>query len=291
MRLWTITILISITGLFHGVLPLTAYGEINRAVIFTYLISNPTNRPVRNAHFYAYIPVKETSWQEVVKVEHTCSNGTLLRDELGNTALRCALPLVAPYSKVQVEVRAWLALKEKPEGKVPLRHKGRFLVPQEYIESEAAEIKGLASRLKSSSAYLTSRRVFNWVKNNIHFKDFISRPMGALKALRLRTGDCTEGMALFVAMERARGIPSAGVAGYLMTRNGRVTPLSYHNWALFYANSNFRIADPKMATFDARYGRYLATTIIGKRKKGSRFPLGLYERFKVSTRALKVKQL
>ena len=291
MRLWAITLIFFSFSLFYSSCHHTAWGAVNRAIIFSYLITNPTNQPVKNAYLYTYLPLKRTSWQEVVKVEHTCSNGTILKDGLGNAVLKCALPLVAPYSNIQVDVRAWVVLKERPEKMEKLRHRERFLGPQKYIESESPEIKGLASRLKSRSDYLTSRRVFNWVKNNIHFKAFISRPMGALKALRKRTGDCTEGMALFVALERALGIPSVGVAGYLVTKNGRIDPLSYHNWALFFADGAFRIADPKEATFDSKYNQYIATTILGKRKEGARFPLGLYERFKVSSKALRVKQL
>ena len=291
MRLRAVTLIIFSFILVHSSCHHTAWGAINRAIIFSYLITNPTNKPVKCTYFYTYLPVKQTSWQEVVKVEHTCSNGTVLEDGLGNAVLKCAIPLVAPYSNIQVDVRAWVLLKERPEKMGKLRHRERFLSPQKYIESESPEIRGLASRLKSRSDYITSRRVFNWVKNNIHFKAFISRPMGALKALRERTGDCTEGMALFVALERALGISSVGLAGYLVTKNGRINPLSYHNWALFFADGAFRIADPKEATFDSKYNQYIATTFLGKRKEGARFPLGLYERFKVSSKALRVKQL
>ncbi len=276
--------------LYPNFLP-AASSKINRAVIFSYLISNPSPNSVKHAYFYTYVPFKETSWQKVVRLEHTCKNGTFLRDVLGNRVLKCPLPILPPYSNVQVDVRVWLELRDKPKEKAHLKNKERFLGPQKFIESNAQKIKELASRLKFSSPYLTSRRIFNWVKNNIHFKDYIARPLGALNALEKRIGDCTEGMTIFVALERANNIPAAGVSGYLVARNGRVTPSSYHNWALFYANSNFRIADPKEATFDKKYKRYVALTIIGKRKKGSHFPLGLFERFKVSAKALRVKQI
>ncbi len=293
MRMWILALFVSvsISFLLSLTFPFQASARINRAVIFSYLISNPSPKPIKNAYFYTYVPVEETSWQKVVQLEHTCENGTFLRDVLGNTVLECPLPTMAPFSNVQVDVRAWLVLKDKPEGKVRLKNKERFLGPQKYIESNDHEIKMLASRLSAVSTYSTSRRIFNWVKNNIHYKDYISRPLGALNALGKKTGDCTEGMTVFVALERANNIPSAGVSGYLMDRNGKVVPSSYHNWALFYANSNFRIADPKEATFDEKYGRYVAMTIIGKRKKGSHFPLGLFERFKVSAGVLRVRQL
>ena len=264
--------------------------KINRALIFSYLVSNPSQKVVKNAYFYTYVPI-DTPWQKVIRLEHTCPQGTFLKDILGNTILKCLLPLMPPYSKIQIDVRAWLILKDRPEGKILLKNKERFLGPQKYIECNVPKIKTLALRLRSNSPYLTSRRIFNWVKNNLRFKNYIARPLGALNALEKKIGDCTEGMSLFVALERANGIPSAGVSGYLVNNNGKVAPSSYHNWALFYTNAVFKIADPKEGNFDTKYERYVATTIIGKRSESEHIPLGLFDRFKVSTKILKVKQI
>jgi len=296
MRLRSLILAAIFTIVFLLICPFLLYKyayslEQNRAIILSYLVTNPTNEPIKNAHFYTYLPVKECGWQKVTRWEYPCRDAALIDDDLGNTILDCRLPLIPPYSTLPIDIRAWITLQEGPGKKNWLDPKDtRFIQPSHYVESNATEIKALAQRLKTQSAYRTSKRIYNWVKNNIHFKDYISKPLGALNALKLKTGDCTEGMALFVALARADGISSVGMAGYKITRNGKVAPLAYHNWAMFYAKERWRIADPKGATFDSQYNQYVATIIIGKRSAG-RFPLGLYERFKVSNKALRVIQL
>ena len=292
MRLWRQLSFLFLISAIHG-LTLSGTGncDTKRALILSYLITNPTNMPVSGAKFYTYLPLDKTSWQKLIRVEHSCSNATLIHDSLGNTILGCNLPLMPPYSNLPVDVRAWLQLKGRPEAStLPPKDRARALGDEPYITPSDKGISSLARRFKAGSKYLRARRIYNWIKNNIKFKDFISRPMGATWALRHKSGDCTEGMAIFVALARANKIPAKGVAGYLTNRNGRASPLSYHNWALFYGKSAWRIADPKAKIFDTDYGSYVATTMLGTRKKRD-IPLGPYERFKVTSKLLRVRQL
>jgi len=86
---------------------------------------------------------------------------------------------------------------------------------------------------------------------------------GDVYGLEQRRGDCTEYMQLFVALARANGIPSRGMAGYLVERDAVIRAEAFHNWAEFYADGGWRIADPQRGRFDTGYGAYIATRILG----------------------------
>jgi transglutaminase-like putative cysteine protease len=68
-------------------------------------------------------------------------------------------------------------------------------------------------------------------------------------------------MCLFVALCRAAGIPARGVGGYVCATDCLLSPAAYHNWAQFYANGAWNMADPQAKRF-LKHPDYIAMRII-----------------------------
>ena len=114
---------------------------------------------------------------------------------------------------------------------------------------------------------------------------YSARDRGALYALREKKGDCTEFMYLFVALCRRAQIPARGLGGYVCPKNMILRPTDYHNWAEFYADGRWYIADPYRKVFMPQTLEYVATRIIGVTDS----PLGDFARFRFKGEGLKVE--
>jgi transglutaminase-like putative cysteine protease len=93
-------------------------------------------------------------------------------------------------------------------------------------------------------------------------------------------------MALFVALCRAAGIPARGIGGYVVKQDKIVKPEDYHNWAEFYHDGTWQLADPQEKKFMEDEQNYIAMRVIGK--SSGNF-LTDNSRFMVSGNNIKVK--
>jgi hypothetical protein len=69
-------------------------------------------------------------------------------------------------------------------------------------------------------------------------------------------------MHLFVALCRAANIPARCIGGYICKGNRQVHPSNYHNWAEFYADGLWHIADPQKNVFCKHIEQYVAMKIL-----------------------------
>ncbi|MBA2565564.1 MAG: transglutaminase domain-containing protein, partial [Gemmatimonadetes bacterium] len=133
-----------------------------------------------------------------------------------------------------------------------------YLQGTRYIESDAPEIRSLAATLAPAGApaRVTARRFYDFVLERL---SYAVQPAthGALGALaRPGQADCTEFAALFIALNRAAGIPSRPVFGYLAEPNRETYEIS-HLWAEFWEDgTGWLSADPTNGTLEP--DRYFA---------------------------------
>ncbi|MBI2621653.1 MAG: transglutaminase domain-containing protein [Candidatus Levybacteria bacterium] len=144
-----------------------------------------------------------------------------------------------PSKDLDVLVKGVARVSYKPR-KEPLTQvqKQTFLKSQEYWNTNDAEIKKLASELK------TPEKIYNWVVENLKYDE------GRVKDVQVRAGAagvlknknsavCLEFTDLFIALVRAAGIPARSVEGYANTTNSAKRPLSLykdvlHSWPQYY---------------------------------------------------------
>jgi len=149
-----------------------------------------------------------------------------------------------------------------------------------------AEIRNTAAKLKGTGPVDTARRIYDWIGSNVEYVGYTSDDRGALYAVKNRRGDCTEFMYLFVALARANGIPARGVGGYVVDRDTVLEPHEYHNWAEFYLDGVWHVADPQRSKFMDDETNYIAMRIIGG--DSDRTP-GKFHRFWCSSDSVTVR--
>jgi len=101
-----------------------------------------------------------------------------------------------------------------PKVKPADRRLGAFLGPSPLIESDDAQIAGIAKKLVAGqdNAWRQVEALYDWVREKIEFHDNRGGTVkSALQALRDGTGDCDEMTSLFVALCRASDVPARTV--------------------------------------------------------------------------------
>ncbi len=96
----------------------------------------------------------------------------------------------------------------------------------------------------------------------------------------------TEMAYLFAALCRANRIPARTVGGYVCSKNCILKPERYHNWAEFYDNGVWKIADPKNKMFTTGAAQYITMNIIGEMLESD---IQGFHRFWVDEKGVEVK--
>ncbi|MFC1609585.1 transglutaminase family protein [Myxococcota bacterium] len=99
-----------------------------------------------------------------------------------------------------------------------------YLAPTEFIESEAPQVKALATSLKKSTTQETAIALFYWVRDQIRYDVRTSadgREMYRATAIIERgSGYCVQKAVLLAALGRAAGIPTR--LGFADVRNHKI---------------------------------------------------------------------
>jgi len=254
--------------------------SIHRQIQYSFTLQNKTNRLLNKAEFWTYAPVKLTSTQRCIKLEASYPY-ELIEDDLGNQILYFRFGNISPYDTKFITIKASLLLFDKPSS-ISVQDINPFIQPEKYIESDHPELLKFAGKFKDQKQIKTAENIFRWVANNVHYAGYLRDGRGALYTLR----DCTEYMYLFVALCRASDIPARGIGGYVYSGVPILNPSSYHNWAEFYDDSAWRIADPQKKVFMHDSSHYIAMNIISDSPKN---PMGEFYRFRFAGDGLEVK--
>ena len=246
--------------------------ETERYIRYGFTVQNETDQMVPEAELWVTAPLPATSFQRVLdlKASQPYEQRT---DGLGNHMLRFVFSNVPPYAVKVVAVEATLAMNAAPgpmaaETNAYLSSGPLFEYADEAFSRMAPEFPGAPAQ--------AARSIFDWVRGYVQDIGYDGTDRGALYALTERKGDCTEYAALFVALCRRSGIPARALGGYVVNRNLLLDPAAYHNWAEFYLDGRWHVADPQAGTFDEKADLYVSMRILGE----SDSPLGGFARFR-----------
>ena len=136
------------------------------------------------------------------------------------------------------------ATKTVSSSKTPLSEALRkYLTSTKNCQVKNKDIQDLAKSLTSKlkSDYEKGKKLFNWVRDNIHYKKYRNTLRGAVKTLKAKKGNCVDQSHLLVALSRASGIPARYVkGGSCKFTSGYV---SGHIWTQLYINKKWVVAD------------------------------------------------
>jgi hypothetical protein len=257
---------------------------ITKTIRYSFFLQNTTPRLIKNAQFWTYAPVKQTSTQlcSKIKASHPYD---LITDAFGNQVLHFTFDDLAPYASKIITIKATLLLSDQA-NRLPEEDMKIYLGAEKYIETRDSHIRHLSKQLRSETAAATAKNIFNWVSANLAYAGYIKQAYGARYALLNKKGDCTEFMYLFAALSRAGNLPARSIGGYICRESTILKPAGYHNWAEFYEKGVWRLADPQKRVFDTDYASYIAMRIIHGPSDG---PMHGFDRFRVAGDGLRVR--
>ena len=108
---------------------------------------------------------------------------------------------------------------------------GDYLAHEKYIEKDHQQVRQIADGINGETDINLVKGIYDYVLDNMEYSVLGRKDWGAVKALELGKGDCTEYSDLFVALCRAKGIPARVASGYAV---GFSPNSSRHNWAEVY---------------------------------------------------------
>lgn len=260
--------------------------DIPRQIRFNYAIRNTGNRVVRNAKFYVYAPVCQNGTQLVTKIESVIPH-RVERDVYGQQLLVFDLPDLPPYGRLELAYASRLKLSAAPiSGQAqPSR---ACLEAQPLIESNHPAIQRQAQALKGQNPFVVARDIYQWVANNLAYTGPHGKDHGAFQAFETRRGDCTDAAFLAVALCRAAGIPARCVGGYVCARDKNVTAREFHNWAEFWIDGRWYVADPVNRFFAEKAETYIATRIWTAKEGGGS---AVFWRYRIEGDNLRVRMV
>lgn len=238
---------------------------------------NPHPRVVSGPVIRFFSPIASAAEHELIRVAVNQPYQTEV-DAYGNRAIVMQLPDFAPYSTHPLSLS--FTVRHKPQNSAPMPSPG-YRSAEPLIESTHPEIVAASQLLAGSTPLEIARNAQQWIVGTLSYAGYQLSEAGALAALRTKRGDCTEYAYLFAALMRARGIPARVLGGYVMPSSRIVKPFEYHNWAEFYADGKWNLADPQRNVFMKEAGDYIATRIVVREQ--SAYELSYPHRFLVDS--------
>ena len=260
--------------------------SLAKSIQYQYALQNSSGHALKAVRFYAFVPIKQTSfqWCQNIQASHPYEIQT---DDCGHQYLCFTFDTLPPYATKIVTLQTKLMLSSyKPKNKK--QNLQSYLTSEQYIESDHPLIIQTAQNLKAHKPIKTAENIFNWVAAHITYAGYTKNAHGALYAHLYQKRDCTEYMHLFIALCRANQIPARGIAGYVVTTNRKVKPSEYHNWAEFFDGKRWQIADPQKKIFMQDEQNYIAMRILHTTPNA---PIEPFKRFKVDPKGVKVKMI
>lgn len=248
-------------------LPAPRY-DIPRHVRYGFTLRNTTNQVLEDVEFWTYAPVRQTSTQLCCEQLESSLPHTLEVDGLGNQVMHFEIPELGPYASEVLQINADLSLAEIP-NQISVTDLAGYLAEERFVEVSDPKIKRLAARIPGPDAPHIARGAFDLAHGSLRYAGYVRKDQGARHALETGKGDCTEFMYLFMALARARGVPARGIGGYVNERDAVLRSSDYHNWAEFYADGTWQIADAQKGVFQPERPRYIAMQVLGEPESGA----------------------
>jgi len=196
--------------------------------------------------FVVLVPKTIPGRQNIVTVNYSPTPSRVF-DENGNRYAAFVFNNPGKKEKVKISVKAELfrydlltarknrgsALTSGGQAGAEADEPGDYLAHEKYIEKDHREIRQVADGIEGETDIDVVKGIYDYVLDNMEYSVLGRKDWGAVKALELGKGDCTEYSDLFVTLCRAKGIPARVVSGYTAGFGPATTG---HNWAEVYLN-------------------------------------------------------
>lgn len=244
-----------------------------KTVRYSIVVRNTGSAPLLHPAFWIAAPVEQSATQRVVSLKVNLPY-RLEKSENGNQTLYFQLEQLPPYGSKIVTIHAGLEMRSAAGAALPVPS-AAYVRAAPGIESDSMRIMRQAQLAGGAATGMARASQLNsWVAAALQRKTYSAAGPGALQALLQREGDCTDFAALFTAMNRAAGVPTRLMAGFVYPGNAVLRSADYHNWAEFFSDGLWYLADPHQKRFDSAYGEYIALRVIDPPDSAADSPAG-----------------
>ena len=191
----------------------------------------------RKIDFTALVPKSIPGRQNILSVSYSPKPSRIF-DENGNRYARFIFDKPEKQEKVKISVKAELfrydlftARKNRRQDSAGADEYRDFLRHEKYIEKDHRRIQEIAEGIEGETEIEVVKNIYDYVLDNMEYSTLGKKDWGAVKAVQLGKGDCTEYSDLFVALCRAKNIPARVESGYTV---GFSPTTTRHNWAEVY---------------------------------------------------------
>lgn len=235
---------------------------VHKLVRYSFTVRNATSQTMHGVSFWTYAPIQYSSTQKVNKLwaSHPYQ---LIEDPSGNQRLLFSFPDLPPNGTRLVSIRAEMSFSDQSQPRAMLDDKP-YLISERFVEADNPRIQALAKSLRAETPSATVRNIHSWVSTHLKWERYLAEEKGAAYAMEHLTGDCTESMDLFAALGRAEGIPVRGMGGYVHTENVELKSADFHNWAEYYLDGAWRIADPQKKFIEGKQSSYIQMQVLSR---------------------------
>ena len=210
-----------------------------------YSLRNTRSAPAPIAELLVRMPLTRTPWQ-------TCDAPTATRaferqcGADGGHLLRFAFTNLPPFACESIWVDVDVRMRETPgadsgaDGAAWLAAAAPFDFRDPAFAAVLRTLGGGPGRQTGELGGMIAR----YAGERVHGGGFSGGQRPALEVLRDGRGDCSERMALVVALCRRAGIAARGVGGVCTPRDRVVRAADFHDWAVYREGAHWRLSDP-----------------------------------------------
>lgn len=191
----------------------------------------------RKIDFIALVPKSIPGRQNILSVSYSPKPSRIF-DENSNRYAEFVFDKPEKQENVKISVKAELfrydlltARKNRRQAAAEDEESGDFLRHEKYIEKDHLRIQEIADDIEGQTEIDLVKNIYDYVLDNMEYSPLGRKDWGAVKAVQLGKGDCTEYSDLFVALCRAKNIPARVESGYTV---GFSPTSTRHNWAEVY---------------------------------------------------------
>ena len=191
----------------------------------------------RRIDLTALVPVSIPGRQNILSVSYSPKPARIF-DENSNRYARFTFNKPGKQQKIKISVKAELfrydlltARKNRWTDAAEADEAREFLRDEKYLEKDHGLIQEIADGIEGETEIDIVKNIYDYVLDNMDYSLLGKKDFGAVKAVQLGKGDCTEYSDLFVALCRAKKIPARVASGYTV---GFSPSTTRHNWAEVY---------------------------------------------------------
>jgi hypothetical protein len=216
----------------------------NRVVEFDLFYEFSVPGRTHKIDFVTPVPMTMPGRQNIISVSYSPRPSRIF-DENGNRYAAFVFNKPNRQEKIKISVKAELfrydlltarknrgpALTSGGQDAAEADEPENYLAHEKYIEKDHRQIREIADGINGETDIDIVKDIYDYVLDNMEYSVLGRKDWGAVKALELKKGDCTEYSDLFVALCRAKGVPARVVSGYTV---GFGSPSTKHNWTEVY---------------------------------------------------------